>query len=166
MRTRPLTFLLFLLLIAGAGCGRKGDDGDKPANTDSASQAKDGESKSVKKEEGKKKDGKEDGETEKEPEAVPVEVAEAHVGDISSYLLFNSTLETEGAVEYPRPLPARMPRGVDRGEEPHPAAVEGSAGVRQAPLCFLAERDQRGEQTVSTCRSQLPMSASTSRERS
>jgi len=103
MSTRPFTFFLILLLIAGAGCGRKGDDGDKQAKTDSASETNDGESKSAKNEEGKKKkDGKKDGETEEEPESVPVEVAEAHVGDISSYLLFNSTLETEGAVEiYP-----------------------------------------------------------------
>ena len=32
-------------------------------------------------------------------EAVPVEVALAHTGEISSYLLFNSTIETEAAVE-------------------------------------------------------------------
>jgi membrane fusion protein (multidrug efflux system) len=97
MSTRPFTFLLILLLIAGAGCGRKGDNGDKPAKTDSVSEAKEGEPSSDGKKDGKKGVGGEE-----EPEAVPVEVAEAHVGDISSYLLFNSTLETEGAVEiYP-----------------------------------------------------------------
>ena len=36
-------------------------------------------------------------------EAVPVEVALAHTGSISSYLLFNSTIETEAAIEiYPQ----------------------------------------------------------------
>ena len=99
MRTRPLTILLILLLIVGAGCGRKDDEGDKQAKTDSASEVKEGESKSEKSGEGRKKDGKEGDEEEAEPDAVPVEVAEAHIGDISSYLLFNSTLETEGAVE-------------------------------------------------------------------
>jgi membrane fusion protein (multidrug efflux system) len=98
MRTRPLTILLILLLIAGAGCGRRGDDTEKQAKTDSASEAKEGESKSEKTDEGKKRGGKK-GDEEEEQEAVPVEVAEAHIGDISSYLLFNSTLETEGAVE-------------------------------------------------------------------
>lgn len=92
MRTRPLTILLILLLIAGAGCGRRGDDTEKQAKTDSTSEAEEEGSKS------EKTDGKK-GDEEEEQEAVPVEVAEAHIGDISSYLLFNSTLETEGAVE-------------------------------------------------------------------
>ena len=36
-------------------------------------------------------------------EAVPVEVALAHTGEISAHLLFNSTIETEAAVEiYPQ----------------------------------------------------------------
>ena len=38
-----------------------------------------------------------------EIEAVPVEIAHTHIGEISSYLLFNSTIETEAAVEiYPQ----------------------------------------------------------------
>ncbi len=96
MRTRPLATILILLLIAGAGCGRKSDDKEKPTETTATT-----EGNETKADEAKKKDGQKS-EEEDEPEAVPVEVAEARVGDISSYLLFNSTLETEGAVEiYP-----------------------------------------------------------------
>jgi RND family efflux transporter MFP subunit len=95
MRNRPLAILLILLVITGAGCGRKSDDAKKPDETPTTSEGKAGDPKSEKKNGGK-------GEEEEELEAVPVEVAEAHIGDISSYLLFNSTLETEGAVEiYP-----------------------------------------------------------------
>lgn len=118
MRTRPLALFLILLLIAGAGCGRKGDSDAKPSDTEATTEAKSEdkpeavsdeesegeatEAKSDKKDGDGKKGAKKGEEEDEEPEAVPVEVAEAHVGDISSYLLFNSTLETEGAVEiYP-----------------------------------------------------------------
>ena len=49
-------------------------------------------------------------------EVVPVEVAEAHIGEISSFLLFNSTLETEGAVEI-YPEISGFVRDVLRGKE-------------------------------------------------
>jgi len=82
MKTRPLTILLTLILIAGVGCSRDDRETDKGKKASSADESANG--------------------GEKEQEAVPVKVAEAHIGDISSYLLFNSTLETEGAVEiYP-----------------------------------------------------------------
>ena len=89
MSTRTLSIFLILLLTAGAGCGRKGDDKEKAA--DAAAESKAGEAGDAGKKNGEEK--------KKEPEAVPVEIAEARIGDISSFLLFNSTLETEGAVE-------------------------------------------------------------------
>lgn len=106
MSTRVLSIFLILLLTAGAGCGRKADDKENATESPTASEAKsaeedDAKNKEAKPGEGNKK-GKKGEDEDKEPEAVPVETAEARTGDISSFLLFNSTLETEGAVEiYP-----------------------------------------------------------------
>lgn len=79
--------VLLLLAAALGACGAPGDpqgdgDGDSPtAQADST--AADSLSKLI--------------------EAVPVEVALAHTGEISAHLLFNSTIETEAAVEiYPQ----------------------------------------------------------------
>jgi hypothetical protein len=56
------------------------------------------------------------------------------------------------------------PAGSERDERDE--REQQSSSAWPPSLRLLAKRDQRGEQTVSTCRSQLPMSASTSSERS
>ncbi|MEZ5276585.1 MAG: efflux RND transporter periplasmic adaptor subunit [Opitutaceae bacterium] len=92
MTARIITFLLVLLLVGATGCRKADSATDATAKTEG------------KPAEGKEGDGPGNGEkTDEKKEAVPVEVAEARIGDISSYLLYNSTLETEGAVEiYPQ----------------------------------------------------------------
>lgn len=53
----------------------------------------------------------------KKIEAVPVEIALAHSGEISSYLLFNSTIETESSVEIYPQISGMVERvGVEEGD--------------------------------------------------
>ena len=86
MKSRLIPIALTLLLIGTGGCRQKNSEPGGTAETSGKgdAKAKDGESEIA------------------ATETVPVEVSEARIGDISSSLLFNSTLETEGAVEiYP-----------------------------------------------------------------
>ena len=92
MTARFITLFLALLLVGATGCRKNSGAAEANAKTDEKpAESADGDAT--------KKGDKPD----EKKESVPVEVAEAQIGDISSYLLYNSTLETEGAVEiYPQ----------------------------------------------------------------
>lgn len=80
-------FMLVLLLSCGQQEDKRGDEGGAEEET--------AESALI--------DSTEADTLAEEIEAVPVEIAHTHIGEISSYLLFNSTIETEAAVEiYPQ----------------------------------------------------------------
>lgn len=88
----PAVFLVLAAALALFGCGA-GDDGDKAE----ASQAAAADSAAT--DATKSDSAAVDSTAKKVADAVPVETVPAGRGDISSFLLFSSTIETEAAVE-------------------------------------------------------------------
>ena len=100
-------FMLVLLLSCGQQEDKRGDEGGAEEET--------AESALI--------DSTEADTLAEEIEAVPVEIAHTHIGEISSYLLFNSTIETEAAVEIYPHISGMVERvGVEEGDR-----VEGFA---------------------------------------
>ena len=80
-------FMLVVLLSCGQQEDKNGDEGGVEEEVAESAQIDSAEADTLA----------------EEIEAVPVEIAHTHIGEISSYLLFNSTIETEAAVEiYPQ----------------------------------------------------------------
>ncbi len=80
-------FILVVLLSCGQQEDKNGDEGGVEEEVAESAQIDSAEADTLA----------------EEIEAVPVEIAHTHIGEISSYLLFNSTIETEAAVEiYPQ----------------------------------------------------------------
>ena len=100
MRTRGLAAIL-CVVVTLAACGGGEGEGEETADgvaadstaTDSSVVVADGDSSVV------DSSVVDSSAAEKIAEAVPVEISLSHVGEISSYLLFSSTVETEEAVE-------------------------------------------------------------------
>jgi len=94
-------FMLVLLLSCGQQEDKRGDEGGAEEET--------AESALI--------DSTEADTLAEEIEAVPVEIAHTHIGEISSYLLFNSTIETEAAVEIYPQISGMVERvGVEEGD--------------------------------------------------
>ncbi len=96
-RFRPL-LLALLAVVACSGCGSEADSdtSDESANADSALADSTGSDSAA-------ADSVAD-----LPDSVPVETASAHRGDISSYLMFSSTIATEASVEIHAELGGRV----------------------------------------------------------
>ena len=98
-------WVLAAALVWSCGDGGGDEDGEQAAQTDSTTT----DSTAV--------DSAASDTAAKKIEAVPVEVALAHTGSISSSLLFNSTIETEEAVEiYPQISGLVERAGVEEGD--------------------------------------------------
>jgi RND family efflux transporter MFP subunit len=90
-----LIVISLTVLITAVQCGKRGSQDSKPAEKKTSAE------KADKKQPGEK--GKEKDKDKKETEAVPVQVVSPKRGDISSFLLFSSNIDSEKVVDiYPR----------------------------------------------------------------
>jgi len=138
MRKLVVLFISISMLLLAVQCGKPASD---KADKDGKQTKSDSTDKSAAKTKGDKKGADEKGKDEKETEAVPVQVVKPTVGDISSFLLFSSNIDSEKVVDiYPMTMGIIRSINFDEGQAVKKDDILATLDDREASLA-----EQRAE---------------------